>query len=96
MAKEFIPFPASAAVLRKIQTKHRLEWEEVREIFRNRPRIFRFLDADQYGETRYYAWGRTVAGRYGTVVYVPVHPNRAKVISARDMDATERRRFGRK
>ena len=96
MAQELIPFPASDAILDKIEAKHGVTWEEVEEVFANRPRLFRFLKADQYSEPRYYALGRTSAGRYLTVVFVPVTPNQAKVISARDMDASERRRYGKK
>ena len=96
MAKELTPFPASAAILDKIESRHKVEWQEVQDVFRNHPRLFRFLSVDQYGEPRYYAWGQTTAGRYLTVVYVPVPPSRAKVITVRDMDASERRRFWRK
>jgi len=95
LARELIPYPASLAILDKIEARHAITWEEVEEAFRNRPRLFRFLKADQYGEPRYHASGRTFAGRYLTVIYVPVAPNGAKVISARDMDASERRRFGK-
>lgn len=96
MPRELIPFPASPNIVDKLKATHDIEWEEVEEAFKEHPRLFRFLKADQYGESRYYALGRTYAGRYLTVVYVPVPPNRAKVITARDMDDKERRRYRRK
>ncbi|MFQ6039635.1 MAG: BrnT family toxin [Candidatus Poribacteria bacterium] len=95
MPRELIPFPASPDVVDKLKVKHHIEWEEIEEVFKGRPRLFRFLKANQYGEPRYYAWGRTYAGRYLTVIYVPASPNRAKVITARNMDDRERKRYRR-
>ncbi|MBI1930184.1 BrnT family toxin [Candidatus Poribacteria bacterium] len=65
-------------------------------MFQNRPRIFRLTITAPYGERRYKAHGQTDAGRHLTVFFVPVYPNRAKVISARDMTPAEQRRYRRK
>lgn len=43
-----------------------------------------------------YAMGQTVEGRYLFVIYIKKLDGRALILSARDMTARERRRFGRK
>ncbi len=96
MSNELIPYPASPAVVDKIEAKHGITWEEVEEVFRNCPRLFLTQVADQYGESRYDAMGRTDAGRYVIAFFVMMPDNFAKVISAREMTAKERRRYGRK
>ena len=96
MPGQLIPFPASPEIIEKLKGKHDIEWEEIEEVFRNYPRLFLSTIADQYGESRYDALGRTDAGRYLIVFFVPVSPNWAKVIGARDMTSKERRRYRRK
>ncbi|MDI6794884.1 MAG: BrnT family toxin [bacterium] len=96
MHRQLVPFPASPAIVDKLKVKHGVEWKEIEEVFRNYPRFFLSTIADQYGESRYDALGRTEAGRYLTVFFVPVAPNRAKIISARNMKSKERRRYRRK
>ncbi len=91
---QLIPFPASPQIEDKLITQHEVYWEEVEEVFVNNPRMFR-ANIDQYDERRYYAYGRTDAGRYLVVVFVFVQPNKAKVITARDMTPQERRRYRR-
>ncbi len=96
MSRQLIPFPASEEIENELYTQHHVKWEEVEEIFRNYPRTFLLTIADQYGEPRYRALGRTDAGRYLIVFYVFVPPNFAKVISARNMTSGERKQYRRK
>jgi len=96
MFRQLVPFPASPDIVDKLKAKHDIEWEEIEDVFRNYPRFFLSTIVDQYGESRYDALGRTDAGRYLIVFFVPVPPNLAKVISARDMTNKERRRYRRK
>ena len=93
--EQLIPYPASPVILNKLRAKHDVDWREVEEVFLNQPRIFRSI-IDQYGERRYNALGRTDAGRYLIVFFVFVSPNKAKVISARDMTNREHRKYRRK
>ena len=81
MPKQLVPFPASSEITGKLKVKHDIEWEEVEEIFHNNPRLFLSTIADQYGESRYNALGRTDAGRYLIIFFIPVLPNLAKVIA---------------
>jgi uncharacterized protein len=82
-------------ILDKVAIKHGLTQDEVEEVFGNKPE-FRFLeDGDIAGEDVYSAYGRTHAGRYLTVIFVMKSRSRALIISARDMDRKERRRYGK-
>jgi len=90
---DFLWIPAIAT---KIWDKHRVEPEEVEEVFENRPRIFCGPKGHRVGEDVYYALGRTGEGRYLFVVYIKKRDGRALILSARDMTAKERQRFGKK
>jgi hypothetical protein len=48
------------------------------------------------GEHLYAAYGQTETGRYLTVFFIHKGGNEALIISARDMDNKERKRYGRK
>jgi uncharacterized DUF497 family protein len=93
--RQLIPYPASQEILYKLDRQHDVDWEEVEEVFRGKPRMFR-LEIDHYGERRYLALGQTDAGRYLSVIFVFDVPNKAKVITARDMTIRERRRYRRR
>lgn len=45
------------------------------------------------GRGKYVAYGQTETGRYLLVVYAPKDNQRVRVVTARDMTATEKRRF---
>jgi uncharacterized DUF497 family protein len=83
-------------IIEKLEGKHRVLPEEVEEVFFNRPH-FRFVEKGHVaGEDVYVALGQTDGGRYLSVFFIHKPGNLALVISARDMDAAERRRYGRK
>jgi len=67
----------------KIQRKHRVTREEVEEIFWGQP-YFR-----RSGEVAY-AFGQTRAGRYLFVVFKSVGQSYAEILTAREMDETEK------
>jgi len=80
----------------KLERKHRVTTEEVEEVLLKRPR-FRFINKGQRpGEDVYSASGQTDAGRYLIIYFILKPRNRALVVSARDMDGKERRRYARK
>ena len=85
-------YPASWDILNKIFNKHKLEFSEVEEIFSNKPKIFKILASDQYGQTRYKAFGNTDSGKYITVVFIKEECN-IKVITARKMTEKEKSKF---
>jgi uncharacterized DUF497 family protein len=85
-----------AEIIEKLEQKHHVQQEEVREVFRRRPR-FRFVEkGHRRGENVYVAQGRTEAGRYVNVFFVYKKNQRALILSARDMTPTERRQYGKK
>lgn len=83
-------------IVDKLLVKHGVTIDEVEELFFNRPR-YRFVEAGRRrGEDVYSALGRTNSGRYLVVFFVHKMDNRALILSARDMDLAERRRYERK
>lgn len=67
--------------------RHGVDVEEAEEACRSRPHVLRA----RYG--RYLVLGQTEAGRYLTVIVAPLSRGRATLITARDMDTSERRRY---
>lgn len=83
-------------ILVKLFVKHRVTQEEVEEIFFNRPK-YRFVESGyRDGEDVYSAAGQTDAGRYLIVFFIQKQDNLALILSARDMDQKERRRYEKK
>lgn len=83
-------------IIDKLDWKHRLQPEEVEELFANHPQ-YRWLEKGKIeGEDVYAAYGRSDEGRYLTVVFIRKQGYRALIVSARDMDDKERRQYGRK
>jgi uncharacterized DUF497 family protein len=80
----------------KIQAKHGLTQAEIEEVLLQQP-LIRFLERGHVpGEDLFAAYGQTISGRYIAVFFVFKPTRTALVISARDMDAKERRRYGKR
>lgn len=83
-------------IVSKLWVKHHVTQEEAEEIFFNRPR-FRFVESGyRQGEDVYLAAGQTSAGRYLIVFFIRKPGHVALILSARDMEKKERRRYERK
>ena len=83
-------------ILEKLAVKHHVVPEEVEEVFFNSPR-YRFVESGyRPDEDVYVASGQTDADRYLNVFFIHKRANTALILSARDMDTTERRRYERK
>lgn len=83
-------------IVEKLAVKHHVIQDEVEEVFFNRPR-YRFIEAGyRAGENVYSAGGQTDAGRYLIVFFLHKSANIALILSARDMDKNERRRYEQK
>ena len=91
--EEFVWLPD---IVEKLFYKHRVSPEEVEEVFFNQPRFYFSEKGHVVGEDLYMALGQTDAGRYLSVFFICKKGNLALVISARDMDNKERRRYGHK
>ncbi len=80
----------------KLLQKHGVLAEEVEEVLFDSPMI-RFVEQGHYeGENLYAAYGQTEAGRYLTVFFILKQTYQALIISARDMDQKERKRYGKR
>jgi len=83
-------------IVEKINRKHRVEQEEVREILRGSSH-FRFVEkGHQRGENVYSAMGQTSAGRYLIVFFVHKKNRQALILSAREMTDSERKGYEKK
>jgi hypothetical protein len=83
-------------ILEKIEHKHHVTQDEVREILGGSS-DFRFVEkGHRPGEKVYAALGQTSAGRYLIVFFVRKKTRQALPISARDMSASERKRYEKK
>ena len=82
------------AFVGKLWQKHHVGVEEVEDVLYARPQIRKVARGDVAGEDVYAALGRTGTGRYLSVFFILKAGARALVISARDMNPKERRRYG--
>ena len=80
----------------KLVWKHHVSEKEVRQVLRSHPNI-RFMEkGDVEGENVYSALGQTDSGRHLTVFFIYKKTQEALILSARDMDTKERRRYAQK
>lgn len=70
--------------------KHRVMQGECEQMFFNKPFVVSPDEAHSLEEARYYALGRTNAGRHIFIVFT-IREERIRVISARDCSRRERR-----
>lgn len=82
-------------IVEKLEQKHRVDTFEVEQVFRNFPHFRRTATGHIAGEDLYSAAGQTDAGRYLIIFFIYKTTHEALVISARDMDGKERRRYGK-
>ena len=82
-------------IVDKLAWKHQVTTDEVEEVFASNPH-FRFMAKGRRNrdENLYAAYGRTEAGRYLTVFFIHKPGRLALIVSARDMDNKERKRYG--
>ena len=84
-------------IVEKLEVKHHVYREEVEQVFINNP-YFRFISKGRkrQHEDVYAAYGQTEGGRYLTIFFIHKPGHLALIISARDMDVKERKRYGKK
>ena len=78
-------------ILEKLEQKHGVYQEEVREVFGSAPRFRLIEKGHRRGENVYAASGQTDGGRYIIVFFVHKKDQRALILSSRDMTPSERR-----
>ncbi|MGA7878823.1 MAG: BrnT family toxin [Desulfoferrobacter sp.] len=79
----------------KIIRKHNVFPEEVEEVLSGNAKIRRLEGGNVKSEDLYVAFGKSIAGRYLTILFVRKKDNRALIISARDMTKRERKAYGK-
>jgi uncharacterized DUF497 family protein len=83
-------------IIEKLAAKHQVTQDEVEETFFDAPQ-FRFIESGQRpGQNVYSASGQTDAGRYLIVFFIYKSGNLALILSARNMDNKERKRYERR
>ncbi len=80
----------------KLDWKHNVRPFEVEEVLLGTPRVYFVENGNIEGENVYLALGQTTEGRYLAVFFIHKKNHAALVLSARDMDAKERKRYGKK
>jgi uncharacterized DUF497 family protein len=83
-------------IVEKLEYKHHVTTQEVVQVFKHAPHI-RFISKGRQrrDEDVYAAYGQSESGRYLTVFFIYKPGNLALIISARDMDQKERKRYGK-
>ena len=85
-------FEWDRANVEKNWQRHRVAFYECEEVFFQEPLIIAMDVAHSASEPRYVAYGRTIGGRWLTVVFT-IRGQRFRVISAREMSRKERKAY---
>ena len=83
-------------VVEKLERKHQVQTWEVEEVLNNQPTIYFVEKGNISGENLYLALGQGDDGRYLAVYFVYKSTKDALIITARDMNTKERRRYGKR
>lgn len=83
-------------VVDKLAWKHGVTAEEVDQVLFSRPLFRKVQKGHVPGEHVYSAFGRTESGRYLTVFFIYKASSEALVLTARDMDSSERKAYERR
>lgn len=83
-------------IVEKLAWKHAVLPREVEEVLSGKCRIFKKESGDIEGEDLYNALGTTGSGRYLSVFFIKKLNRKALIITARDMNQRERRRYEKK
>ena len=83
-------------IVEKLAWKHEVLPHEVEEVLSGRCRIFKKESGNIEGEDLYNALGRTKAGRYLSVFFIKKLNRKALIITARDMNKREKKRYEKK
>ena len=80
----------------KLERKHNVRAKEVFDVMHHKPRIRFTQHGRAKGEDVYAAYAKTEGGRFLVVFFIYKINRVALVISAREMDESERKRYARK
>ena len=83
-------------VVEKLARKHRVLPHEVEEVLSGKCRLFKREKGKIEGEDLYNALGITKAGRHLSVIFIRKLGDKALILTAREMNERERRRYEKK
>jgi len=84
------------SIVEKIAWKHNVLPSEVEEVLSGNCRIFKKEKGKVEGEHLYNALGKTERGRYLSVFLIKKLDNKALIVTARNMNRNERKRYEKK
>jgi len=84
------------SIVDKLAWKHNVITSEVEEVLTGHCRIFKKESGNVDGEHLYNALGQTKNGRYLSIYFIRKLNSKALIITARDMNRKERRRYEKK
>jgi len=83
-------------IVEKLAWKHHVLPSEVEDVLSGPCKIFKKEKGKVEGEHLYNALGKTASGRHLSIFFIRKLENRALIVTARDMNRNERRRYGKK
>ena len=83
-------------IVDKLAVKHHVEPHEVEEVLGGTVQFRVVEKGERKGEDVYLALGQSDAGRYLAVLFIHKKTRETLILSARDMAAKERKRYGKK
>jgi len=83
-------------IIEKLAWKHNVLPSEVEEVLSSHCRIFKKEKGKVAGEYLYNALGKTKDGRYLSVFFIRKLNNKALIVTARNMNRNERKRYEKK
>lgn len=84
------------AIIEKLTWKHRVLTSEVEEVLTEHCKIFKKESGNVEGEHLYNALGRTKGGRYLSIFFIRKLNKKALIVTARDMNKNERKKYEKK
>jgi len=83
-------------IVEKLAWKHNILTSEVEEVLSGKCRLFKKEKGKVEGENLYNALGHTKHGRYLSIFFIKKLGNKALIVTARNMNKSERRRYEKK
>jgi len=77
-------------------SKHHVNHKEVEEVFSNKPKFKLIEKGHVKKENLYSARGQSDSGRYLSIIFIYKKTKEALIITARDMDVKERKKYAKK
>lgn len=83
-------------IIDKLMWKHGVTRLEVEEVFQNKPKFKMIEKGKIKNENIYSARGQSESGRFVSVIFIYKRTKEALIVTAREMDAKERRNYDKK